>query len=141
MSVAISFRALCLSQSAIADLIGERLHQARAIDGLTERFPFAVFFRRGHQHLEELDPPLGEEPFQVSFDLECVSLDLGESQDLAAAFRGLHNYSGVMGSGAVQGIFIEDQDDDYQPRIAAEDGAVHVAALQIEIFGYEEGEG
>lgn len=138
MSLPVSFRTLCLGQAAISDLIGERLHQARAVDGLTERFPFAVFFRRGHQHTEELDPAQGEEPFQVSLDLECASLDLGESQDLADAFRALHNYSGPMGSGTVQGIFIEDQDDDYQPRLASEDGAVHVAALQLEIFGYEE---
>ncbi|GAA4442937.1 hypothetical protein [Bremerella cremea] len=140
MSLPESFRAFCLSRPAIADLVEDRIHQARAVGGLEIRFPFVVFFRRGQQHESELDQAEGEEPFRQSFDVECASLDLGQSQDLADALKTLHNYEGPLGAGTVQAIFIEDQDDDYQPRIAAEDAAVHVATLQVEIIGYSQPE-
>lgn len=55
--------------------------------------------------------------------------------DIADAIkRRLNGYYGTFGGRTVQGIFIEDHDDDYFPRgVGAEDG-LYVAALTATIF-------
>lgn len=144
MNLAEDFRTFCISQPTVAAMIGSdadeaRIHQSRAARGKDLKFPFAIFFRRGTENEDLLDDDVGALPFHVYFDIECASNDLDESQDLADALRAvLHNYDGPLGGGSVQAIFVEDHDDDYQPRLEAEDGAVHVSSLQVEIHGYQE---
>lgn len=146
MNLAEDFRAFCIAQPTVAAFVGSsageaRVHQSRAVRGMDElEYPFAVFFRRGTENEDSLDDEVGQLPFRVYFDIECASNDLDESQDLADALRNvLHMYRGPLGTGSVQGIFVEDHDDDYQPRMASEDGATFVSSLQVEIHGYEEG--
>lgn len=139
--IAEDIRSYLIAQAGVATLAGARIHQAKAPQGYGGTF--AVFFRRQTENEDELNASLGEAAFREFFDVECVSIDLDESQRLADAIKAVtHNLEGSFGSGlgTVQGVFVRDQDDQYEPRISDEDGALHVAALDVEIVGYEEPE-
>lgn len=137
MSIGQSIRTFLLSKSAITDIIGAKAHQSRAPQ--VSDAPFIVYFRRTAEDERELAPAVGDDAFRESFDVECVSDDLIEAEALAAEVRAaMNNYGGSFGSGTVQGVFVEDQDDQYQQRLQYQDGVLHTAALYLELNGYTE---
>lgn len=69
-----------------------------------------------------------------TFALECAALDLDQAQALADAVGdALSDYRGTFGDMTVQGVFVEDQSDDYEPYYSQGDEGVFMAALQIRI--------
>jgi hypothetical protein len=72
---------------------------------------------------------------QHRFNLECLSTDLANAEDLAeAAWSYLHGHRGAMGERTVQGVFCANQDDDYIERGAAGDEGIHTAAIAVVIW-------
>jgi hypothetical protein len=74
---------------------------------------------------------------ESSWDLEVIDDNLATPQRIAkVARRFLNGKRGTMGSTAfsVQGIFVEDHNDDYIPRGVGADSGEYVAALRLRIF-------
>jgi hypothetical protein len=70
-----------------------------------------------------------------TFDVEVISDDLDEAQDIAMVVkRFLNGKRGTFGGGSVQGIFVQDHNDDYIPRGISDESGLNVAALSVSIW-------
>ena len=69
------------------------------------------------------------------WDIECHSEDIDKALDLAAAVKArLDGHLGSFGSRRVQGVFVEDHDDEYEPGGVASEEGLYVAALSAQII-------
>ena len=137
MSLAVDLRTFLAAGSAIGALVTSdgvaRIHQGHVPEGTA--LPFVWFAQVGAEWQGTLGGSAGEAPFSRSFDLECVSDDLGEAADLAEAVRSrLSDYRGTFGASEVQGVFCEDHSEDYQPRAADPDYGEHAQPLRVMII-------
>jgi len=97
--------------------------------------PYIWFSRGSTEDLDTLDASPGEQPFMTAFNVEAISDDLDEAQDIAAALKArLNKYRGAFADSTVKGIFVTDHNDDYYPRGLGADEGRHVAALRVEII-------
>jgi len=138
-SLGIDLRSYLLDDSDISDAVGaERMHQNKtpeSYDGL-----YIWYSRGGTDDEDELDDEEGTAPFREFFDVEVIGRDLDAVLDAADELRSHSKARGTFGDGTVQALFVRDHADDYLPRgIFDDDEGFHVAALQLEIVGYEEG--
>lgn len=130
-----NLRTFILADTPIAASIGTRCYQGMAPQSDIATFPFIWFARSRRQLDRTLDAAAGDAADEQWFDLECISDDLDESQDLAEAVEDrLNNYRGTVGTQTVQAIFVDDQDDNYVPRGTMGETELHVAALSVQIF-------
>lgn len=84
---------------------------------------------------EELDIGGSGGLVESEFDIEVVSDDLDEAQDIAAAVKRLLNGKrGTFGTQTVQGVFVSDQTDEYVPRSLADETGYTVVGLRARIF-------
>lgn len=137
MSIDESLVAYLLTKSAITTLVGSRVVMAKAPQG--DALPYLWVNRGTSEDEDDLAANSGSTTqFRETFDVEAVSDDLDEAQTLAQQVKSLHKTRGDFGSGSVQGLFVSDHTDNYQPtNISADDGR-HVATAEIEVVGYEE---
>ena len=93
-----------------------------------------IWFSRSIQN-EEIDLSGTGGLEQSSWDIEVQSDVIGTAQTIAAVVkRYLNGKRGTFGTQTVQGVFVNDHDDDYIPRsIASEDG-IYVAAMSADIW-------
>lgn len=93
-----------------------------------------VWFQRSGEKTERhLDGSAGLTT--TEFDVEVHSTDISTSQDLADALKaGLDAYYGTMGAQAVDGIFVEDHDDNYVPKGLMGDAGFFVPALKVTVM-------
>jgi hypothetical protein len=71
------------------------------------------------------------------FDLECISTGMDEALDLGKTVKDyLHGSRGTLTgtTAVVQGIFVENKDDDYLPRNEGSDDGRTVVALDISVW-------
>jgi len=69
------------------------------------------------------------------FDLEVISDDLDEAQHIASVVkRFLNGKRGTFGTQTVQGVFVNDHNDDYIPRGISDESGLNVAAISITIW-------
>lgn len=130
------FRTYLLTKSTITDLVSgsglARIHQNKVPE--QSALPHICFFRRQtlvERALNEQNPT----PTMANFDVECVSATQLGANALAEAVRAaIDGQRGTFGSTTVQGIFVEDHDDDYQRRNDESDDAKYVATFQVEIY-------
>jgi hypothetical protein len=130
--VAERLRTFLTADAGIAAVVSTRVHQGIVPE--SSIVPFIWFRRARTDEPRTLDggSPSGYEQF---FDIECVSEDLDQCQDLALAVRDkLNNYRGTFADSTVKGIFVEDHSDDYIPRSVSSDDVAHVAALSVQII-------
>jgi hypothetical protein len=132
----VDLRAELLGRAAVTAIVGGRVHEGHVPETYSGAY---IWIGRGAvEHDRVIDQAAGEDPFREFWDLECHSRDLDEAQDLAALARGLDSHRGQFGDGSVQAVFVGDHADDYVPRGLSEDElGTHVAALSLEIVGYE----
>lgn len=72
---------------------------------------------------------------ESTFDLECMSLDIDEAQDIAKAVKtALHGHQGILSTTFAHLIEVQDHQDDYQPRGQYADEGLHVASLFVRIL-------
>lgn len=72
---------------------------------------------------------------ESSWDLEVLTDVDDERWSIADAVRrALHGHLGAFGSRSVQGVFVEDHDDDYSPFAVASEEGEYVAAFRLTIF-------
>jgi len=125
-----------LADSSLSTSLGTRCNQIRALQDFA--YPFAVLFRTGTDGDSErtLNQGVGVSPFRKFFNLEVVSDDIDEAADIAERVKAYADgFGGTFGDTTIQGIFIEDHDDDYQSRAVLDDEAVYIQALQLELVG------
>lgn len=130
------FRAYLLTKATITALVGTsgdaRVHQNYIPE--QSAFPHICFFRRQtlvERALDEQNP----DPTMVGFDVECVADSQIGANALAGVVRAaIDGQRGTFGSTTVQGIFVEDHDDDYQPKVNDSDDVVPVATFQVEVY-------
>jgi len=134
MSFGSDMRQFLLGRTDIAQLIGTRAHQNHVPAGYGGTYLW--FARSGHAAADTLDMAAGDDPFETTWDVECISSAPDEAMDLAELVLGLHGYRGAFGEGTVQGIFVETQTDGYVPQGVGLDEALEVGALICTIFGY-----
>jgi len=134
MSLGADLRTWLLAQGGISALVGTRVHQNRAPEGYDG--PYIYFRRRSVTHEDTVDMPAGDAAFEQSFDVEAIAEDQDQAMDLGELLLALHAYRGSFGGGTVQGVFVEDQSDDYVPRGLMGDTALEFAALDFNIIGY-----
>jgi hypothetical protein len=94
-----------------------------------------IWYQRNQQS-EDLDVDGTGGLVESTWDIEVHSESPdGQSLDIADVLKArLHGHKGAFGDQSVQGVFVEDHDDDYLPKgVASEDG-LYVAALSAKIF-------
>jgi hypothetical protein len=126
------FRPYLLSKTTIADLVGARVFQNKVPQ--TATMPFVCYFRR-QTLVERATNETNPKATMVSFDVECVDDSQSGANALAEAVRtAIDGQRGTFGSTTVQGVFVEDHDDDYIPKVNDSDDVVPVATFQVEIY-------
>lgn len=131
--IATRLRTFLLADTTVTGVVGQRVHQAKVPEG--QDAPFIWFGRSGTTEIDILDQQPGAEPFSTTFDLEVISDDLSEAQDLAIYVKStLNNYSGAFADSTVKGIFATDHNDQYIPRGIGSDDGRFVPAIQVEII-------
>jgi hypothetical protein len=97
--------------------------------------PRIWFSRAGKDEEVDLDGSGGLA--ETSWDVEVQSADQDAAKDIADRLWGrLRGYRGTFGSTAysVLGVFVEDQDDDYEWRGVASESVNHVSAMRVRVF-------
>jgi hypothetical protein len=130
-------RTWLLADTAIAAVVGGRVHQNKAGDRYLG--PYIWYGRATTQNEDALDDSAGTKPFSQIFDIESISDDIDEALSIADMLKAKHLARGTFGGGKVQGVFVSDHADDYIPRGSNSDDGLHVAALQLEFMGYTQG--
>lgn len=134
----IDLRAYLLADEDIASALGSRLHQNKTPESYAGAYGWLA--RGGTDDELELDESEGGGGFREYFDLELYGRDLDQVLELAEAVRAHNCARGAFGNGTVQALFVRDHADDYIPRgIFDDDQGLHLAALQLEIVGYQQG--
>ena len=131
------FRTWLLDQPCIAALVGGRIYHNQIVQA--DDLP-AIWYRHGtstDQDTMTLEANSGSETqFNEGFDVEAISEDVALTETIARALKSLQTYSGVFGTGKVQGVFIDDHTDRY---IAVNtDAGRNVAALDFDVVAYKE---
>jgi hypothetical protein len=128
------FRAMLLEQPQITDLVGTRIHVGAVPEEIEP--PYLWLQRAGVSHERVIDQRQGEEPFEQRWDLECVVADPADLEPLANAVQRLDCLRGKFGDATIQGLFVEDQQDDYVPKGVYSDEGLDVAAFAVTVYGY-----
>jgi|TARA_Y100000310_G_scaffold134899_2_gene133814 hypothetical protein len=140
-SIGESFRTYILTKTAITDIVSTRVYQNKVPQG--QALPY-LWFRRGTTDDSEgltLDKSQGgSEQFRETFDVECVGDEtaLDNVELLADAIKALNTETGTFGDGTVQGLFVDDHSDNYQPTNDNGDEGRHIATAEVQVVGYEE---
>lgn len=123
--VATRFRSLLLADAGVTAMVGPRIHQATVPEDTTPPF---IFFKRSSVRYERTMGATGADPFSTFFDVDCVALNLEDAQSLADEIRGYDGYGGAFGDATCQGIFVDEQADEYESQFGD-----HVASLSVEV--------
>jgi hypothetical protein len=107
-----------------------------AINNIPEDFgdPF-IFIQERRVERDDISGQAAQ-VWLVEYAVECVSTDVDTAKDLQAAVaERLEGTTGelVGGGTAASWVSVEDQFDDYEPRMLEADEGLHVGALRVEV--------
>lgn len=132
-----NFRTFLLASAAIQAKVGQRIHAVKVPQetGKPPATPFIWFRKRSASAESLLNPSVGEDPDDVSFDVECVDRNNElNALDIAGLVRTrANNYSGAFGDKTRSGVFVNDQDDEYEPQSTGGDDSFTIAALDVRV--------
>ena len=130
-----NLRAFLVANAGISAIVGVNVCQGAVPQSDVVEPPYVWLGRASRRLDRTLDAAVGSASDEEWFDVEAISDDLDESQDLSEAIRAaLECYRGTMGTQTVKGVFVDDQDDQYVPRGTLGETALHTAALSVQIF-------
>ena len=137
--VSSNFRTFLLAGSGKPESIGQRVHGDHVPqDTVPKTGPFKDFIwysRRQAQGMETLDSSAGEVARVFYYDIECVSMVKRNARAIADWVRARCNcYRGTYGDSTVQGIFVDDQDADYEPQSIGGDRGAFVEIMNVRVF-------
>lgn len=123
--------AFLTADATITNLVGQRVHANHVPEKST--YPLVWLARSGKEKDTDLDGQGGLT--RHLYDIEAIGPDLGEAEDVAQAVDDrLAGHRGTFGARTVQGVFLQDQDDEYVPRGTAGDDGLMTVAQQITIW-------
>lgn len=128
--VAENLRTLFLETSAISQRIGTRMSQDKVPQGALGKRPYVFYERTGVRHERCLNDVQGETPFSETFAVWSVADKPRDAEALEDAIRTL---DGGTGNG-IKLLFIDDQDDDYEPILEGLDDGLYLRILSVEVF-------
>lgn len=121
--------------SRLSSVVAERVHLGTVPE--TSDPPYVWYARASTTREGTLDETPGTQPFTTTFDVEVYGYDpavVGTAADLLQASNA---YRGVFGTGhTAQGVFVDNQNDDYVPRGVMEDQGLHSAFFSLVIHGF-----
>ena len=132
--VATRLRTYLLADANIAAKVGTRVHQDHVPEAPLSPY---IYFGRTSAVAEMTLGETGITPFRHNFAVECWADRLSEAQALADLVWTRCNGTATgatFGDSTVKGIFVESQDDDYEPEGVPSDRGLHVAALALEVI-------
>jgi hypothetical protein len=134
--ISANFRTFLLADSSITAKVSDRIFAIKVPQnkGLPIG-PFIWFRKRQALSHDTLDGPAGESPFDFYFDIECVAKN---NEVLALQVAELvrtrcNNYRGSVGDSTALGIFVNDQDDDYEAQSTGGDDSFCYGALDVRV--------
>lgn len=131
MSVAEDFVTYLNTVAAVTAKVGNRIQQAPNHVKLS--LPYVCFRRRGRIEAMTLGSEGGM--VETQFDVECRAGTLDQAEDLAdAVHTALNGHRGTWGSREICGVFVLDQDDDYEFLPAGSNRAEKTATLYVQVF-------
>lgn len=131
MSVAEDFVTFLDAQSTVTAIVGGRIQQAVADIRLS--LPYICFRRRGR--VENLTTDGVGGMVETQLDVECRGATLDAAEDLADVVNtALNGYRGTWGSRKICGVFVQDQDDDYEFLPAGSNNTEKTATLYVQVF-------
>lgn len=126
-----NLRVYLLTSSDVRSLTSGNVHQNQVPQNRKQDYIWLRLASRQPDHC--LDDETGAAPRALLYDCECCSSDLDRSVRLSDAVRALAPYRGSFGDSTVKGVFVNDQDEDYQPVNDMGDIGIHIQTLQIEV--------
>jgi hypothetical protein len=133
-----NFRTFLLADSAIRSKVAGRVHaiktpQAKLVLPPT---PFIWFRKRSAQTDEQLAPDAGHAATDFAFDVECVATNNEQTAvEVAELVRTRCScYRGSFGDTTAKGVFVNDQDDDYEAQSTGGDDRLAVSALDVRVI-------
>ncbi len=132
MSVGSNLRTFLLTGSAITSIVGTRIYHGRVPQG-SDR-PYVWINRRGVLDLPQNTGERGQGPLGYQYDVDAVSEDIAEAEDLIDAIRAhCQYYAGEFGDSTVGQLYVADQSEDYVSVNADADDGVFVQSALLEI--------
>lgn len=135
MSVATSLRSFLVAMpgSTIAQVAQQHIPE-----GYNPDAGFIWFARRGTESNRTFSQSVGP-PEQQFFDIEIYDFDITKVESVADLLQGYDGYRGTFGAGEIQGLFIDTQSDDYEPRVLMTDTEnMSSSFLSLEVRSYKE---
>lgn len=139
MSIGADLIAFMAENEAITNIVGDKLHHARvperdAVTGQPD-VPYLWVNRRGTEDLRQNRGTRGQKPLAYLYDVDCVSADIAQAEDLVDAVRAHCQYfAGMMGATNVGQLYVSDQSEDYVSINQDADSGVFVMSCLVEII-------
>lgn len=128
-------RAYLLSQTTVTDLIGQRIHQARAPQSLDEAQPYISFRRFTGGYIHDLDG--GADRAEPLFELDVWGFDPDQVEAVGEAVRlklqGLSQTNVGPGETYIHEVILMDEKDFYHPAEDGSDGGWHRTQFTYQI--------
>lgn len=127
-----NFRKFLKSNSALNAKLQDRIYEDH-VPQIAPR-PFIWMRKRSGQSHDELAPAIGTEAKDFAFDVEVVADDQRQAKTICELFSTCANfYRGAFGDLTAQGVFVNDQDADYEPQSVGDDKGRFVEAADVRV--------
>lgn len=121
------------SDDTVRTKVGDRIHFDLVPEDKKRPYIWARLSRTGT--FPTTDMSAGQEPGEYQFDLETISPVKSEARQMAEAVRAkCEGYRGAFADSTVRGMFVTDQDEDYEPKGIGEGVGLFVGALGVQVF-------
>lgn len=129
-SVGIDFCKFLRANAGIAGKVGKNVFHRHVPQPAPARF---IYLRRSGFRDERCLGESGDPAFSHLYDVEVIAENDEEADAIADLVRALDGTSGTFGGRTIQGIFVNDQSDDYEPRAVGSDLGWHIPAFTVEV--------
>ena len=131
-TVSEDLKTFTIADSTVGALVADRMHELHVPQ--TSLKPYIYYSRIGTEDERAMDSAAGDAPFRHQYIVECWGTTPSMADSIADAVRDrLNNYRGTLGSRTVQGVFVQSQSDDYDPRSDGSDRGFFLNALTVEV--------
>lgn len=129
-SVGVDFCKFLKANASIAAKVGQHVYHRHIPQPSPAKFIYLV--RSGYRD-ERCLGESGDPAFSHTYAVEVIAENPDEADAIADLVRALDGTSGTFGGRTIQGIFINDQNDDYEPKAVGGDLGWHIPALSAEV--------
>lgn len=123
---------LLQASHCVASQVGSAIYPNKA--PRDSGYPYIVYHRQGTEHVLAMDGPHGTG--NVTLELECSATTYEQAKAIADSIVALDGFAGRIYGALVriQGVFLEDESDEYTPPAHADDTGVHTVNLTLNVW-------